>query len=176
MDQNDGSWFERSHWSFKAGPNGPATLCALADLRVLRSSPIYENVKALGGPLLRERMELLEQFLDGPLSSVILRLTRGTTKGFVEKTIDICRSLPGRLRVLRAIPDKEGKTRIMAIGDFWSQTALRPLHQALFRVLKKLPQDVTFNQDAFRDRLKSGGAFTPGVVFHSIDLSSATDR
>jgi hypothetical protein len=117
VGHNDGSWFERSHWSFKAGPNGPATLTALADLRVLRDSPIYENVKALGGPLLRERCELLEQELDGPLQSVSLSLVKGTTKGFVEKKIDICQSSPGRLRVLRAIPDKEGKTRVMAIGD-----------------------------------------------------------
>lgn len=115
---NDGSWFSRSHWSFKAGPSGPATLTALADLRALRSRPIYENVKSLGGPLLRERMELLEQFLDGPLSSASLILTKGTSKGFEERKVELCSSAQPRLRVLRAIPDKEGKTRLMAIGDY----------------------------------------------------------
>jgi hypothetical protein len=121
-------------------------------------------------------MELLEPLLDGPLSSAFLTLRRGTAKGFVDKRVELCTARPGRVRVLRGIPDKEGKTRIMAIGDFWSQAALYPIHQKLFGVLRKIPQDMTFNQNAFISRLQSEGAFKSGAVFHSIDLSSATDR
>jgi hypothetical protein len=32
------------------------------------------------------------------------------------------------IRKLTGIEDKEGKTRVIAIGDYWSQTALKPLH------------------------------------------------
>jgi hypothetical protein len=32
------------------------------------------------------------------------------------------------IRKLTAIEDREGKTRVIAIGDYWSQTALKPLH------------------------------------------------
>lgn len=35
---------------------------------------------------------------------------------------------------------------------------------------------MTFNQNAFISRLTREGAFRPGITFHSIDLSSATDR
>jgi len=31
-------------------------------------------------------------------------------------------------RKIVGIEDKEGKTRVIAIGDYWSQAALRPLH------------------------------------------------
>jgi hypothetical protein len=51
--------------------------------------------------------------------------------------------------------DKEGKTRVVALGDYFSQAALKRLHSYLFRVLKKIPQDMTFNQGAFVDRVKS---------------------
>jgi len=32
------------------------------------------------------------------------------------------------IRKVTGISDKEGKTRAIAIGDYWSQTALRSLH------------------------------------------------
>lgn len=121
-------------------------------------------------------MELLEPLLDGPLSSVSLDLYKGTHSGPEWRRVNLTRSARGRLRVLRAIPDKEGKTRVIAIGDYWSQAALKPIHTALFGVLKRIPQDMTFNQDAFASRLRNTGGFEPGVVFHSVDLSSATDR
>lgn len=75
-----------------------------------------------------------------------------------------------RLRKLVAFPDKEGKTRIIGILDYFSQTALRPLHNWIFTVLKRIPQDRTFTQSEFM-RTLSGGE-----IFYSIDLSAATDR
>jgi hypothetical protein len=61
---------------------------------------------------------------------------------------------PGEIRRLVVFSDKEGKTRIIAILDYFSQTVLKGLHSYLFRVLKKLPQDMTFNQGAFVENVK----------------------
>jgi hypothetical protein len=83
------------------------------------------------------------------------------------------RSTPGVVRKLVGIPDLEGKTRVIAILDYWSQAALCPLHDSLFRILRTIPQDMTFTQGAFKDVVRSWGE---GVTLHSIDLTNATDR
>jgi hypothetical protein len=81
-------------------------------------------------------------------------------------------SEPGIVRRLVGIPDLEGKTRVIAILDYWSQTALRPVHNFLFKVLRTIPQDMTFTQGSFVDHVKRWGE----VTLFSIDLTSATDR
>lgn len=127
-------------------------------------------------------MELLEKYLDGPFSSIRVDLSRRirNPRGKLVPdpvSFDIAKG-KGRVRVLRAIPDKEGKVRVMAIGDYWSQAALKPLHHKMFQILKRIPQDMTFNQGAFVARLRNKGAIVPGGKFtlHSVDLSKATDR
>jgi len=67
-----------------------------------------------------------------------------------------------------------GKTRNIAIIDFWTQNALKPIHDNIYKVLLSLDQDGTHNQEAAFDRVvdlsnKFGCA-------HSFDLTSATDR
>nr|UPW42271.1 MAG: putative RNA dependent RNA polymerase [Heilongjiang mito-like virus 10] len=74
------------------------------------------------------------------------------------------------LRRVVWFPDKEMKVRVIAILDYWSQTALRPLHSYLFKLLKKIPQDCTFDQRGFKEKLINSGNY------NSIDLSNATDR
>jgi hypothetical protein len=58
------------------------------------------------------------------------------------------------IRKVTGIQDREGKTRMVAILDYWSQTALRPLHDRLFGILRTIPQDMTFSQGAFSERVK----------------------
>lgn len=74
------------------------------------------------------------------------------------------------IRKLSWFPDKEDKVRIIAILDYWSQSVLRGLHSYLFRVLKKIPQDCTFNQGSFKDKIRGW------TRYHSLDLTAATDR
>jgi hypothetical protein len=76
----------------------------------------------------------------------------------------------GIYRKICAIPDKEGKTRVIAIGDYFSQTVLKPLHTYMFSVLRRINQDCTFNQGDFINKLPKEGPF------YSMDLSNATDR
>jgi len=59
---------------------------------------------------------------------------------------------------------------VIAILDYWSQTALRPLHDHLNQVLRRLGRiDGTFDQGAFTWI----ASLSP---LHSLDLSNATDR
>jgi hypothetical protein len=52
----------------------------------------------------------------------------------------------GRLVVLEK--DGGGKRRIVGVVDYWSQWVLRSLHLYLFEVLRRIPQDGTFDQIA----------------------------
>jgi len=67
-----------------------------------------------------------------------------------------------------------GKLRVFALVDSWTQTILSPLHLAMFQILKGLPNDGTFDQDASFRRCQDKAAQF-GVAF-GYDLSSATDR
>lgn len=77
---------------------------------------------------------------------------------------------PGIYRKLTAFADKEGKTRVIAILDFFSQTVLKPLHLYLFNFLRKIDQDCTFDQNSFKNKISGWD------IFYSVDLKSATDR
>jgi hypothetical protein len=67
-----------------------------------------------------------------------------------------------------------GKVRVFAIVDYWTQCALKPLHDFVFEVLRAIPQDGTFHQERpVKELLKRA---PKGAVFHSFDLSAATDR
>lgn len=74
-------------------------------------------------------------------------------------------------RRLTSFPDKEGKMRIVGILDWYSQLALKPLHIYLSRALEKIPQDCTLDQAKFKK-----GLLSEKGVYHSVDLSAATDR
>lgn len=88
----------------------------------------------------------LSSFIRTALDSVSLVKPLDISKG------DISSAYP--LRRLAYFADKEGKSRVIAILDYFSQTVLKGLHSYLFRALRKIPQDMTFNQGAFKDRIK----------------------
>lgn len=73
-------------------------------------------------------------------------------------------------RKLSYFADPEGKTRVIAILDYWSQTALKPLHDRVSSILRSIKNDCTYNQDHFKSILPTTGPY------HSLDLSNATDR
>lgn len=74
------------------------------------------------------------------------------------------------LRRLSYFSDKEGKTRVIGLLDYWTQTALRPLHNSLNEILRRLYSDCTFNQNKFLTLLRDK------PIYYSIDLTCATDR
>jgi len=76
------------------------------------------------------------------------------------------------LRRISVIKDKEGKNRPIAVFDYWSQTCLKSLHDSLFKSFRSIKTDLTFNQDA----KAVYDPTNPNAVYHSFDLSAATDR
>lgn len=89
--------------------------------------------------------------------------------------------LPGKDLILGRLSEKieaAGKIRIFAIVDIITQSIMKPLSDGIFKILKTIPMDGTFNQGKPLERLlarvKSGELISP--IFYSYDLSSATDR
>lgn len=76
-----------------------------------------------------------------------------------------------RLGKLATKIEPAGKVRVFAIADAWTQAALRPLHDFLFRNLERCPTDGTFNQDGALE-----GIASQANQAWSFDLTQATDR
>lgn len=68
------------------------------------------------------------------------------------------------------LPDKAGKTRVIAIGDWWSNVALTGLHDNFLAALKELPSDVTFRQDKIPTLIKGMES-----SLYSADMTAFTD-
>lgn len=94
--------------------------------------------------------------------------------GFGPWRVWLRRSIPilGRLSVRH---EPMGKERVFAIPDWWTQMALKPLHENVFRLLRKIPQDGTHDQLAPLHRLLDQARLSTERLY-SLDLSSATDR
>jgi hypothetical protein len=135
-----------------SGSHGNATWTSLSDLFALTDhSDLIKAIKLVGGPKLHYSMDLLLKSFD-----IIFRKWKVL--------------YPSPLRRLVSFGDKEYKVRIVGILDYFSQSALRPLHSYLYSVLRNIPQDVTFNQSAFKEKALTWDTFS------SVDLTAATDR
>jgi len=147
--------YKEPHFSTKSGPNGPAMITCLTDLAGLSQNQI-DNIGRLGDDLLRAGMR--KPFMQTPLGYSALEI-----ESMLEPNDNI------QTRKLSVFSDKEGKTRVIAIFDYWSQCALRPVHNKLMQLLKGIKTDCTFNQIIDKSLLGPG-------PYYSFDLSSATDR
>lgn len=135
----------------KSGPNGPALVSSLYDLYLIsQDAKLLESIFIVGGDKLKKNILGLLENLDFALQCSPTYLAR-------------------RLRKLVWFPDKEAKVRVVAILDYFSQTALLPLHRYLYKILKRIPQDCTFDQGSFKEKIKGWDYFS------SIDLTNATD-
>jgi len=142
------------HLSLKKGPNGQATLSSITDLVYIDDESI-QDLTTLGGDTFAQQLKALKRMLDPKL----------WVSKFNPKT-----KITGNGRKLVSIPDKEAKTRVIAIFDYWSQDALKPLHDTIMRFLKNLKADCTY------DQTKAIPVKSPGHKYYSFDLKSATDR
>lgn len=84
------------------------------------------------------------------------------------------KSLSGQFGQFSLKEEAAGKLRIFAIVDSITQSLLSPLHDFMFDLLKKIPNDGTFDQDLSVKRSQSKSVIS-GKAF-SFDLSAATDR
>jgi len=142
-----------NHYRTKKGPNGHSLSTSVIDANNLPDS-LINSLKTVGGPLLSGTVKDLrnQSFLYYFLSRY-MKIFGGTS-----------------FRRLSYFPDKEGKTRVIGILDWWSQAALKPLHTYIANALKKIKQDCTLDQAKFKETLKGA------EIYYSVDLSAATDR
>nr|DAC76945.1 TPA_inf: RNA-dependent RNA polymerase [Entomophthora muscae mitovirus 6] len=148
--------FEDFHWTLKKGPGGDTAIhSAMEEFRILSSELIEAQITLAG-----DKFEDCTEWL-----------TWNMTRETLDKITQLCGAKPKSvLRRIATIPDKEMKTRVIANLDYWSQTALKPLHNSLMSILKRLPADMTYKQDKAADHLPKEGPY------FSYDLSAATDR
>lgn len=135
------------HLSVRKGPSGePAMASSLAELSQIKKDPQFlEDLLTLGGKRFNTYLQpLLERVKDfGPTT----------------------------LRKVSVISDREGKSRIIGILDYWSQTVLKPFHDHTMKLLHQFePMDATWDQGRFTKR------DIPAGPYYSYDLSNATDR
>jgi len=80
----------------------------------------------------------------------------------------------GSLSHLHFISEGGGKTRLIALGDYFSQRALKPIHKVLMKFLRRFPSDGTFSHKDTSKKLQR--LLSSGHSAYCFDLSAATDR
>merc|ERR1712232_193885 len=139
--------------SSKSGPNGHALWTSYIDAFMLKDEDL-SAISTIAGTKLVESILNFRQ-----LYSIVPHFF-----GSLGNTPEITRRI-------HSIQDKEGKTRTIAIGDYYSQTALLPLHNYLYKLLSRINQDCTFEQTKHLKTLVTRA----GSKYHSVDLTAFTD-
>lgn len=146
--------FRYYHHSTRQGPNGLGLWSSVQDFISLPIS-LKQHISNIGGDLLTTNISHMEELVK---NNKLLKFFK------VSET--------RQYRKLALISDKEGKTREVAIADYWTQTCLKPIHDYQASILKNIRQDCTFDQSKHVNTLTCH----EGHQYHSIDLTSATDR
>lgn len=151
-------------WSGKRGPFGHATLHAYIDI-YFTPQELWENLQLLTVTVLPIFCEWrnLENISSFRSDQLLTDYTKETS-WFPPKAV----------RRLSAIADYEGKTRVIAIGDWLSQCILKPFHDRLMSKLKSISSDMTYRHE-FVSRFVYQ-QYHKGTMPYSIDLTAATDR
>lgn len=166
-----------------AGANlsGPSIASALLDAQAWAAAPrnyVLEWFRLHRDALCRQTMEALqiERFSNEELVSPSGEIpTAGlTANGLLTALRMTPASQPHRpiLSRLHAIDEPAGKVRVVAICDYWTQVALKPVHEHLFTLLRLIASnDATFDQDGVVNAY-----YQRGLRPHwSYDLKTATD-
>lgn len=165
-----------------AGANlsGPSIAGIILDAQAWSMAPsnhVMTWFERFGDFPMEMTMQALERELhfrdaDAPCGPTVL----GPTYGSMLSAVRASKACPdpsspslGRLHV---IEEPAGKNRVVAICDYFTQVALKPVHDHLFEILKLLHcNDATFDQDkSVMDYFKKG--YKPHWSF---DLKTATD-
>jgi hypothetical protein len=144
-------------WVSTAGPNGVSISSSLKDLPQFLALYRKEAEKIL--PSIIPLLDLLSSWEEAPV--------------WLSKSLGLEGFKTDSLRKISVKEDKEGKSRVFAIFDYWSQQVLTPLHDWMFDRLRALENDFTFNQHKGVEFLAS---INSEKFFYSLDLKSATDR
>lgn len=135
------------------------------------TSALVFQAMAWGNPQFAELRAVLRQYCALTKSSLYSKLQTVIDQA---GPISFWRPLvPAYLGKL-GIKEEPGKVRVFAMVDWWTQMALRPLHDLIFKILKRIKQDGTHDQGK-AVKLAQLYLARKGVA-HCFDLSAATDR
>lgn len=159
--RNDRPQFKQWLYTTKRGPNGPSMATAYHDLDLVTKS-ISNDYAVLAGEAYRDKLEEISKLKSDP------KTWSDISRDFA-LAVDVKSQLTDKISV---IPSPEGKTRTISMSSYWAQNALHPLHSMVFRCLRRLPNDLTFNQARGLSCLMK----TQEHSYWSFDLKAATDR
>jgi hypothetical protein len=145
----------KDHLTSKKGPSGYAAMTSWK-----------EDLLSLPQHLVDDLCRLSELFGDELINERIITLKRLLIAEGKTNSSE-CHS---RIQVF---PAGGGKTRIIALYDYWTQRTLRAPHQAIFKNLRKIREDSTFGHASAADWLKT---VPKGVDIYCYDLTASTDR
>lgn len=148
----DNLLFESCHLSTKSGPNGQAMGGSVHDAHNIPDS-LLKLIRTVGGENLYQRVLSIVQGFNQELWQ---KVTGWRNKSSIRK--------------LSVVHAPEGKERVIAIFDYWSQAALLPLHNEVMRWLRRHRTDKTYKQTQVFESLPFKGPY------YSLDLTAATDR
>lgn len=152
------------------------------EIKPKRLPPVKLQIRSKQGPCGQSTLMAFKELSCLPkqlVDALLLILSKSDDEDMIKNQIpQVLNKLPkpdntakhSKLSIKR---ERGGKDRVFAMVDYWTQTALKPLHSGLGALLRQLPQDCTYDQGAGVGRLKE---WTRNGSAISIDLSSATDR
>jgi hypothetical protein len=130
----------------KNGPlGGPAFATSLLDYFAL-TKDLRQDIESFGGKFITNQLKNIDLVVEQ--TGINYSSTKEYLEGLNCKILKVP-ELETFSRRLCKFPDKEGKQRVIAIPDYFSQTSLSNLHELLFSFLSELKSDFTFNQDKF---------------------------
>jgi hypothetical protein len=138
------------HPTTKNGPNGPALWTSDNDIR-----SIIEQ------PHLLAAIRRVEEKLKDKYPMEIPPENESSQKKYIHSKIT-------------QFPEKSGKTRTIAIIDYYSQRSLKPLHEGLMKILESLVSDGT-NSHINVGKYAAEKCKNKSYIYCA-DLSAATDR
>lgn len=152
------------HYTGKSGISGPSLITAGAQSRAIRDNLKDDLIKFSEQFELSDYKEILE--------SNQSYHPDGSSDLFSEST-ERLKELNTNVGKVLFLPAKGGKTRLVAVGNYWIQEALIQLHRVEYETLRNLKCDGTYAQESAFKRVLEASART-GVW--SFDLTAATDR
>jgi hypothetical protein len=136
------------HYTVKKGPNGPALSSSDSDLTAISNdAKLFEAIQTVSAKL-NDEHPIDEEFVRSTGPAIHSKLTQ--------------------------FPEKAGKTRTIAVVDYYSQRALSPLHSALMNLLNSLETDGTSSHMNVGNYIKERTKHKDFV--QTFDLTAFTDR
>lgn len=138
--------------------------------------PEYQTIQWSGG-LSDEDIRFVDGFLDESVAAELQQILSCEDDGVIRSWLGNDPYLGLPVGEVQHLPKKGGGTdyRDIAVPNRFIQAALEPISCKLYRLLRMLPKDATFNQERF-DMVLVNRVTNENLYQGSVDLSKATDN